>query len=193
MAKKGLDHGLVSWILSFFFQNTSRRPLPASSETVLYRCFKEYFCLKNLKISQENFHNFIINFQVKGKAQFVSEAATGGVLRKKVFLKIFQKSKENIYGPEAYDFIKKERLWHRCFPVNFAKLLRIPILKNIFERLLLPFKKWPLNFDRWQTKPLRKPEMLQAATTKNSLHQSYKSARLLFLWQCFLIILWDKH
>ena len=29
------------------------------------------------------------------------------------------------------------KLQHRCFPVKFAKLLRIPILKNICERLLL--------------------------------------------------------
>ena len=26
--------------------------------------------------------------------------------------------------PEVCYFIKKERLWHRCFPVNFAKFLR---------------------------------------------------------------------
>ena len=31
----------------------------------------------------------------------------------------------------------KERLWRRCFPMNFTKLLRTPILKNICERLLL--------------------------------------------------------
>ena len=31
----------------------------------------------------------------------------------------------------------KERLWYRCFPMNFAKLLRTTILKNICERLLL--------------------------------------------------------
>ena len=30
----------------------------------------------------------------------------------------------------------KKRLWH-SFPVNFAKFLRIPILENICERLLL--------------------------------------------------------
>ena len=24
----------------------------------------------------------------------------------------------------------KKRLWHRCFPVNFAKFLRIPFLQN---------------------------------------------------------------
>ena len=76
----------------------------------------------------------------------------------------------------------------RCFPVNFAKLLRTLILKNICERLLLPFKKWSLNFDRFQTKQLRKLEMLRAATFKNSLHQIYKSTQLLFMWQFFLII-----
>ena len=28
-------------------------------------------------------------------------------------------------------------IWHKCFPLNFAKCLRIPILKNICKRLLL--------------------------------------------------------
>ena len=31
----------------------------------------------------------------------------------------------------------KKRLWHRCFPVNFVKFVRKPILKSICERLLL--------------------------------------------------------
>ena len=31
----------------------------------------------------------------------------------------------------------KKRLQHRFFPVNIAKFLRIPTLKNICERLLL--------------------------------------------------------
>ena len=31
----------------------------------------------------------------------------------------------------------KKRLWHSCFPVNFAKLLRTPFLQNTSERLLL--------------------------------------------------------
>ena len=35
------------------------------------------------------------------------------------------------------DFNKK--LQHMCFPVKFVKLLRIPILKNICERLVLYF------------------------------------------------------
>ena len=31
----------------------------------------------------------------------------------------------------------KKRLWHRCFPVNFAKVLRTPFLQNTSRRLLL--------------------------------------------------------
>ena len=31
----------------------------------------------------------------------------------------------------------KERLWHRCFPVDLAKFLRTPFLQNTSERLLL--------------------------------------------------------
>ena len=144
----------MDWLREFylFSQNTTRRPLPVTSKTVLYRRFKEYF---SLKISK-NFRNFIIKLQVKEKAQFVSEAATEGVLRKKVFLKISQTSQENICIWVSFS-IKlrpttsfKKRLWHRCFPVNFVKPLITPILKNICERLLLPFKKWPLNFDRFQ-------------------------------------------
>ena len=33
----------------------------------------------------------------------------------------------------------KKRLWHRCFPVNFAKFLRTPFLQNTSGRLLLYF------------------------------------------------------
>ena len=31
----------------------------------------------------------------------------------------------------------KKRLWHKCFPVNFVKLLRTPFLQNTSGRLLL--------------------------------------------------------
>ena len=31
----------------------------------------------------------------------------------------------------------KKRVWHRCFPVNFAKFLRKPFLQNTSGRLLL--------------------------------------------------------
>ena len=45
---------------------------------------------------------------------------------KKVFLEISQNSQEK----------KKERLWHRCFTVNFAKFLRTSFLKEHLWTLL---------------------------------------------------------
>ena len=32
-----------------------------------------------------------------------------------------------------------KRLWHRCFPVNFAKFLGTSFLQNTSQRLLLPY------------------------------------------------------
>ena len=54
---------------------------------------------------------------------------------KKVFFKISQNSQENICAKVS--FILKKRLWHRCFPVNFAKVLRTPFLQNTSGQLLL--------------------------------------------------------
>ena len=45
-----------------------------------------------------------------------------------------------VVGLKDCNFTKK-RLQHRCFPVKFAKFLRTPILKIIFERLLPDLKK----------------------------------------------------
>ena len=42
----------------------------------------------------------------------------------------------------------KKRLWHRCFPVNFVKLLRTPFLQNTPGRLLLAVSPHQANI--WQ-------------------------------------------
>ena len=63
---------------------------------------------------------------------------------KKLFFNIWQYSQENtcvgVYFfwvlLQACNCIKK-RLQPRCFPVNIAKFARAPILKNIYEQLLL--------------------------------------------------------
>ena len=53
--------------------------------------------------------------------------------------------------------LSKKRLWHRCFPVNFAKFLRAPFLQNTFGRLLRSFIQivysiWTLNLtETWCT------------------------------------------
>ena len=67
---------------------------------------------------------------------------------KKVFLEISQNSQENtcaivsfliklqVSGLRSVTLLKK-RLWQKCFPVNFAKFLRTPILTEHFRWLLL--------------------------------------------------------
>ena len=63
-----------------------------------------------------------------------------------MFLKISQNSWENTCARISFLInmqtwglatLLKNRKWRRCFPVNFAKFLGIPILKNISERLVL--------------------------------------------------------
>ena len=43
----------------------------------------------------------------------------------------------------------KKRLWHRCFPVNFAKFLRTPFLQNTSGQLFLCF----MAFSDWEFLP----------------------------------------
>ena len=65
-----------------------------------------------------------------------TEAATDGVLQKKVFLKISPNSQENTSVGVSFDkvagqvnnFIKKG-LQHRCFLEKFAKYLKTPIIQ----------------------------------------------------------------
>ena len=80
----------------------------------------------------------------------LAEAATAGVLWKKMFLKIsliftgkhlcqslfFNK----VAGLRPATLLKK-RLRHRCFPVNFVKFLRTSFLQNTSGRLLLSLCK----------------------------------------------------
>ena len=54
------------------------------------------------------------------------EAATGGILLKKVFLEISQNSQENTSARVSFLIKLQKRLCNRYFPVNFAKLLRTP-------------------------------------------------------------------
>ena len=55
-----------------------------------------------------------------------SEAATGGVLWKKLYLKILQYSQESC---RPATLLKRD--FNTCFALNFAEFLRTPILKNV--------------------------------------------------------------
>ena len=57
---------------------------------------------------------------------------------------------QSLFLDKLITTLLKKRLWHRCFPVKFAKFLRTPFLYNTFVRLLLSPSKFPqlllLNF-----------------------------------------------
>ena len=74
--------------------------------------------------------------------------------KEKVFLEIPQNSQENklkasgqgllfnkVAGLRPATLLKR-RLWHRCFPVNFAKFLGTPFLKEHLQWLLLIFSQF---------------------------------------------------
>ena len=78
---------------------------------------------------------FTFTHETKGEA---AEATTGGVLSTRCLQKLrkfYRKTTlleslfDKVAGPQASSFIKN-RLQHRCFPAQFAKSLRTPILKN---------------------------------------------------------------
>ena len=78
----------------------------------------------------------------------VSEAVARWCSVKKVFLEISQNLQENtcvrvffnkVAGLRPATLLKKS-LWHRCFPVNFAKFLRKPFFKEHLRWLILQFK-----------------------------------------------------
>ena len=65
-----------------------------------------------------------------------SEAATRGVLQKKAIYRkgtVLESLFNKVAGLQPCNFIKK-RLQHMCFPVNIAKFLRTPILRNICKQ-----------------------------------------------------------
>ena len=45
----------------------------------------------------------------------------------------------------------KKRLWHRCFPVNFTKFPRTPVLQNTYGSYWTLIKKFFVGFDLIQT------------------------------------------
>ena len=58
----------------------------------------------------------------------MTEAVVQGCSVKKLFLEISQNSQETPVPEAARATLLKKRLWHKCFPVNFAKFLRTPLV-----------------------------------------------------------------
>ena len=86
----------------------------------------------------------------------------------------------------------KKRLWHRYFPVNFAKFLRTPFLQNIFGRLLLKRSKglkkiWTARvgvlqfFERWLF-----PVEIRILYVWFKSEKSWEKL-IIYIWYCSLI------
>ena len=115
------------------------------------------WCYTNWKKSKHSFGSIFSNqlegisscFTAKSRYYIIrlQKQALGGVLSKKVFLKISQNSQENtcarlsfliklqVLGLRPAALLKK-KLWYRRFPVNLAKFLRTTFLQNTVGRLL---------------------------------------------------------
>ena len=75
-----------------------------------------------------------------------------------------------VAGLQYSNFIK-ERLQHRYFPVNIVKLLKIPFLKNICERLLLLIVIFSQESDHLQPcLDLREPKLYKKRTCVMLVH-----------------------
>ena len=75
--------------------------------------------------------SIVLNFGFEFRYWFAQKQPPE-VFCKKGVIRNFKNSQEN-----TSDRILKKRLWHRCFPMNFAKSLRTPFLQNASRRLLL--------------------------------------------------------
>ena len=73
-----------------------------------------------------------INFNT---TSYFPGAAVQRFTAKKEFLEISQNSQGNTFA--RVSFLIKKRLWHRCFPVNFAKFLRTRFYTEHLRWLLL--------------------------------------------------------
>ena len=98
-----------------------------ATPTINYSSQKR-FLGKPFFYSWQQFSNFTL---ARVESVLLKEAVARIRSVKKVFLEISQNSQEN----SATLF--KKRLWHRCFPVNFMKFLRTPLLAEHLRWVLL--------------------------------------------------------
>ena len=116
-----------------FLKNKSRKAIFLSFfsayTTLVWKI--EYFCIL------QGLQKF---FCSEGTEKIVG-STTGGVL----VLKNFSKFTGKQLCPTVT--LLRKKLWHRCFPVNFAKFLRAPFLQNTSGRLFVTcWKCWPFWF-----------------------------------------------
>ena len=91
--------------------------------------------------SEASFSIFNIELLVSRTFLHIQKQPLDVFCKKKVFLELSQNSQESTCASVSFLIILqallKKRLWHRCFPVNFAKFLRTPLNAEHLRWLLL--------------------------------------------------------
>ena len=88
---------------------------------------------------------------------------------KKGVLKDFAKFKWNTCARVFFNKVfLKQRLWHRCFPVNFAQLFRAPIWKKTSGRLLLALANTKTHLPMFHHNDVQCTEGINLVVTKRS-------------------------
>ena len=159
----------------FFFQNTSGRLLLIIAVSIVVK---------------GQLANEAVNYDKKAKA-YVMKQSPRGVPWNSV-LRNFTKLTEKYLGLPGT--LLKNRLWHRCFPVNFVKFLRILFLTEDLWWLLLYVPIWARSVSYLKRAVLVKFEQVSEAV----VHKF--SSKLVFLkisvkhlcWRHFFIKLIKK-
>ena len=134
-----------SWRVCYFYsseQNQYKLCFPARKRWGKEKSIKYYVN----KVSSRNVHYWstgtheLVDWCLYELKCFNSKNSHQRWSIKKLFWKVSQYLHEpSVLKSLFLKFINK-RLQLRCFPVNIMKFLRTPFLKNICERLLLPFE-----------------------------------------------------
>ena len=151
---------VVSWALSYMFLS---KPLPLAAlftHSPSYLLLQKVFFGKKPTASENNRGKYWWGFSTPSPPGITAlilisllffRSSRSQMLHKIGFPKNFKRSHRKhlcrsfcfnkVAGYQAGTLIQRKRFRHRCFPVNFKKLLRRPILQNTSELLLLRFEE----------------------------------------------------
>ena len=144
---------MESIYLNGYFHKKSLHDFCSAASSICLCSFKllkyfhttEYFSLK--VFGSNIFPVFPPNFILRKFFSSDSKAGSWRFFVEKVFLVVPQNSQKNTCAKVSFLItlqacnLLKERLWHRCFPGNFAKFLRVTFsIKAIRWLLLLIFQ-----------------------------------------------------
>ena len=137
-----ISKGALEWFLLIIYKNILWPDLQNFSEEII-----PHFLFLIQKRRSEDAHHWTVtlsNWQKQPPEVFSKKSSSEkchNIHRKTPVLKsLLGQGWNKVAARKACNFIKK-RLQHRCFPVNIAKFLITPVLKNICVRLLLKIIK----------------------------------------------------